>query len=166
MVGIHVSKGKPLSKHNRKTLASAMAELVATNVPDENDCVSIENGWGSPDIFPYEIHAIDIFRHSKLTQNCWSGPSFGFIREDFVTELQQVISSKENLLPGYCPNCIEQWLLIVAENGSPSTFFDPSSATLNHVYTSSFNKVFFLELSSRKLSQLKVSFPTTVESEA
>ena len=87
----------------------------------------------------------------------WTAPSAGFYREHFVEKLRQVISEKDSKLSGYSQDCKEQWLLVVAENSNPSTFYDPSEATVNHSYKSAFDKVFVMELFKVKLFELKLA---------
>jgi hypothetical protein len=155
-VSVIVGNGKVFNRKNRSVLASAIAKLVSDNVPSQDGPVELENDWNNQEVFPFEINAIHIYRLSKATQSLWTAPSVGFFREDFVDELQQIISGKEELLPGYDPDCTEHWLLVVGENGSASTFFDPSEFTLNHHYESSFKRAFFMDSFSRKLFELKL----------
>jgi hypothetical protein len=155
-VGVHIGSGKTLSRKNRPAIATAIARLVEANVPSEDGLAEIDNGWNDPEIFPYEINSILILRNSALTRNHWICASFGFIQENLADRLQKIISDKEGCLLGYDSGCIEQWLLIVGENGSASTSFDPSPTTLAHIYRSVFKKVFFLNLFSRRLHELNL----------
>jgi hypothetical protein len=145
------------NRQNRNYFASAIAKLVTANIPDADRFTQAENDWNNRETFPYEIDSINIYRFSKSQGNEWSAPSAGLFRENFTDELQAVISEKDLKLCGYAKNCDQQWLLIVAENSSPSTFFDPSEQTVNHVYKSSFEKVFLFKLFSEKLSELKLT---------
>ncbi len=156
-VGIHFSGQPVFRKTNRISFATSLANLVALNIPDEKCTVIIENNWKDPKSFPYEFGAVDISRFPKSTKNLWQGDPFGFCHENFIEKLQTVMSVKESKLAGYCSSCIAQWLLIVSKNNSPSTFFSPSEQTLAHRYSSSFNKVFFLNLPARKVFNLNVS---------
>jgi hypothetical protein len=124
-----------------------------------NGLAEVENEWNDPIAFPYEINSILILRNSVLTRNHWNCGSAGFVQEDLASKFQEIISEKESCLLGYDSSCVEQWLLIVGENNSASTFFDPSPATLSQNYKSIFKKVFFLNPSSRKMSALNLSKP-------
>jgi hypothetical protein len=155
-VGVHIGSGKTLSRQKRPAIAAAIARLIKANVPVEGGLADLENDWNDPDAFPYEINSILILRHSALTQNYWNCASVGFIQENFPDTLQKIISDKGASLLGYDSSCVEQWLLVVGKNESASTAYDPSPATLAHVYESVFKKVFFLNLFSRKLHDLNL----------
>lgn len=155
-VSVIVGNGNVFNRKNRSVFATAIAKLVSDNVPSQDGPVELDNDWNNPKVFPFEINAIHIYRLSKATQSLWTAPSGGFFREDFVDELQQIISRKEKLLGGYDPDCTAHWLLVVGENGGASTFFDPSQSTLNHYYESSFKRAFFMDSFSRKLFELKL----------
>lgn len=155
-VSVIVGDGKTFNRQNRKKFAVAIANLVSRNLPGPDGSVELDNDWNNPDVFPFEINSIGIYRFAKLIRNHWSRPDGGFFRTDFINELQDIISAKDKLLPNYDRDCKAHWLLIVAENGSPSSFFDPSAATLNHLYKSLFNRVFFMDLFLRKYSELRL----------
>ncbi len=156
LVKIDCNCDTTFNKRNRGKSASALANLVASNIPQPNNSVTIENDWKNSRLFPYEFCTVDILRLSSFTKNYWDDSSFGYFREYFVVELQEVISGKESKLRSYSSDCAAHWLLVVAENSSPSSFFDPSAATLNHCYNSSFDRVFLLEPFGRSAFELKL----------
>jgi len=155
-VSVHVTGEKVFTRSNRQRFASALADVVAANVPQANELQEVENDCNNPAAFPYEIDSILILRNRALTRNYWNAGKAGFILEDFTDRLQAVIDQKESRIGGYDTDCSELWLLIVAENDNPSAAFDPSPATLSHSYTSSFHRVFILNLFQRKVSDLKI----------
>ena len=154
-ISVHFSSTPGFSRGNRARFARALAQLVAANIPLENCNAELENDWNAPESFPFEIHSIGIFRHKALSRNYWSVPSFGWVQENCANEIQARITEKEKRLVGYDPKCSEIWLLVVAENSSAAGAFDPSEITLSQQYTSSFDLVFFLDPSRRRLVQLK-----------
>jgi len=135
-VSVHIGGENSFNRKNRRRFAVAIANLVAINIPSVNRFVEVDNDWNNPNQFPYEIDSIYIYRHSWPEENRWSAPSAGLYRENFVDELQSVISKKDSKLRGYARDCKEHWLLVVAENNGPSTFFDPSEKTASHCYKS------------------------------
>ena len=155
-VSVHIGGENSFNRVNRSKFANAIAGLVVENVPLPGKYVAVENDFNDPARFPYEINSISIYQYSWPDKNLWTAPSAGFYREHFVEELQRVISEKDLKLSGYMPDCKEQWLLVVAENSSPSTFFGPSEITANHTYSSAFDKVFVLELFKVKLFELNL----------
>ena len=156
-VSVHIGGENSFNRATRNKFAAAIAGLVAANIPLPGKYSEVENSWNDPEQFPYAINSIHIFRYSWPDKNLWAAPSAGFYREHFVEELQQVISEKDSKLSGYSEDCKEQWLLVVAENSNPSTFYDPSEATVNHSYKSAFDKVFVMELFKVKLFELKLA---------
>ena len=155
-VSVHIGGENSFNRANRSKFANAIASLVVANIPPPGKYVAVENDFNDPARFPYEIDSIYIYQYSWPDENLWTAPSAGFYREHFVEELQRVISEKDSKLSGYMPDCKEQWLLVVAENSSPSTFFGPSEVTANHTYSSAFDKVFVLELFKVKLFKLNL----------
>ena len=155
-VSVHIGGENSFNKKTRHKFATAIANLVATNIPHVSKFTEVNNDWNNPDQFPYEIESIYIYRYSWPEKNRWSAPSAGLYRENFTDELQSAISKKESRLRGYASDCKEHWLLVIAENSSPSTFFDPSEKTTSHCYRSSFNKVFLLELFKLKHFELNL----------
>ena len=136
-VSVHIGCEKVFNKKNRSHFANAIAKQVINNTPPPKSYILI-------------------FNLPSLTQNHWHVPSGGICREDFEAELQDVLDEKESKIANYSPDCREQWLLVVAENMSASTFYEASEKTILHQYKSSFNKVFLLELFKGKLIELKL----------
>jgi hypothetical protein len=153
---VSVGAEKSFNRKNRNVFATVLANLVADNVPPANNSIDLENPWNNPEGFPYEIHSVSIFRNPLFTRNYWTVASWGWIVENFVESLQETITKKEIPLRGYDTGCAALWLLIVADDSSPSAFFNPSDSTLCHPYVSSFDRVFFLELFNGKASELKL----------
>ena len=145
------------NKRNREKFARILANLVLTNIPRPNSWISRDNNWENPSFFLYEIEGLSIIRLSAFRRNFWSVPSAGFFQEDFAPKIEAIIATKEHAIRIYKTDCIERWLLIVAEGNSASTFFDPSTKTLQHSYRSSFDRIFFLEAFRRRVWELNVS---------
>ena len=120
------------TKQNRNTFATALANLVAANIPAHNNPTELENDWDDERGFPFDIHSVSIWRHPSLTRNYWVVPWACWIVEHFPQTLQEMITKKEAHIRGYDTGCAAVWLLIVAENSSPSGFFDPSESTLSY----------------------------------
>jgi hypothetical protein len=155
-VSVHIGCESAFNKKNRSLFAKAIARQVIQNTPQPKSYIDLENKWNDSKNFPFEINNILIFNLPSLKQNHWHVPSGGFCREDFETELQGVLDEKETKILNYSLDCREQWLLVVAENMSASTFYEASEKTILHQYKSSFDKVFLLELFKGKLIQLKL----------
>ena len=155
-VSVHLGADKPFTRANREKFGKTLAKLVAKNVPATNGLIEVENDWNDPEEFPYEIQSVLILRNPALRRNHWNAPSAGFFQEDFSDALQIALDKKDDVIGGYDAKCSEKWLLIAADGHGPSAFFDPSPATLSHTYTSSFDRVFFLDVFRRKVSELSL----------
>jgi hypothetical protein len=156
-VKVHFGGSTQFNKRNRGKFARILANLVLTNIPRPDSWISLQNNWGNPSFFPYEIAGLSIIRLSAFRRNFWSVPSAGFFQENFAPKIEAIIATKEHAISTYRTDCIGRWLLIVAGGNSASTFFDSSTKTLQHSYRSSFDRIFFLEAFRRRLWELKVS---------
>jgi hypothetical protein len=155
-VKVHFGSGTQFNKRNRGKFARILANLGLTNIPLPNSLISLDNNWENPSFFPYEIAGLSIIRLSAFRRNFWSVPSAGFFQEHFAPKIEAIIASKEHAITTYKTDCIERWLLIAAEGNSASTFFDPSTKTLQHSYSSSFDRIFLVEAFRRKVWELNV----------
>src|SRR4030095_7782649 len=156
-VKVHFGRSTQFNKRNRGKFARILANLVLTNIPQPDSWIDLENNWENPGFFPYEIVGLSIIRLSAFRRNFWSVPSAGFFQEDFAPKVEAIITTKEHAISTYETDCTRRWLLIVAEGNSASTFFDPSTKTLQHSYSSSFDRIFLVETFRRKVWELNVS---------
>jgi hypothetical protein len=98
-------------------------------------------------VFGIEVTKI---RHASV-------PSAGFFQEEFAPKIEAIIKTKEHAISSYRTDCTGRWLLIVAEGNSALTFFDPSTKTLQHSHSSSFDRIFPVEAFRRKVWKLNVA---------
>lgn len=143
-VHVHMAGQTEFNKKNRGQFAQALAKLVSSRVPSDRSWIEISNKFDNPDLFPFEIDCISIARYGH-ERNYWSVPDGGWVQEDFASELQLLIDQKNSLLPNYSNLCTAHWLVIVIEGTSGSTLFEPSQETLNHAYSSDFERAFLLD---------------------
>jgi hypothetical protein len=85
-VKIHFSADNEFNKRNRRRFATAIASLVNAYAPTEDGPCVLQNDWANPEMFPYEVDSIGIYRLASLKRNIWSVASAGFVQEDFVAE--------------------------------------------------------------------------------
>ena len=156
-VHVYFSHHAVFNRQNRSRFTRALADLVMANVPNDDALVQLDNPYNDLERFPIEFDRIEIERRAVVTKNFWSSPSGGIVGEHFVPLLQTAISAKETSLLGYNTACSEQWLLVVMEGMTPSTLFDPSKSTLDHLYSSSFGRVFLLDAFRCKQWELRVA---------
>lgn len=144
-----------LTKKHRTKYAHTLAVLVANNLPSKNSWLEVDSNFNLPESFPFEVHYVSIARFDSLTRNAWSVPVGGIVAEDCRTDFQRVISEKDILVPDYRA-CWKHWLLILADWSGPSSFFEPSTQTLSHVYRTAFDRVFFLSAVVREFIELPI----------
>ncbi|SRR6266487_2178616 len=156
-VKVHFGGSPQFNKRNRGKFARILANLVLTNIPQLDSWIRLENNWENPSFFPYEIVGLSVIRLSAFRRNFWSVPSAGFFQEDFALKIEAIIATKEHAISTYRTDCMGRWLLIAAEGNSASTFFHPSTKTLQYSYRSSFDRIFFLEAFRRRVWELNVS---------
>jgi hypothetical protein len=154
-VQVHVTFGNQtrLTKRNRKKYAQMLANLVGNNLPSQSSWIDIDNKYESPESFPDEIQSVNILGSPALTRNVWFVPTGGIVQEDCQFDFQTKISEKDTLLPSYRA-CSAHWLLLIADWSGPSSFYEPSKETLTHIYSASFNRVFFLDPLTRRFSEI------------
>lgn len=96
--------------------------------------------------------------HMWLTYHRWTKCAAGKRQTDFIAELQKCIDDKnKKYKEKYITNCSECWLLIVADRSNPAQNFDIdfSSKVAEHAYQSKFSKTFYLEVTHKRLVELK-----------
>lgn len=138
-----------LNKSNREVLSQNLFDFVRLNIP-------LPENWNEVDDqkLPAFISSLRVARFSN-TENHWSVGRFGWVKDDFVEELQDRIDKKNCELPKYLKNCRRCWLLIVADASGASSFFRASSVTRSHKYKSLFERTFFLDTLHGEIFELK-----------
>ncbi len=153
-VSLHFIHKPEILKTQRDALSEKIANFICNHIPKPNTVHSIDHVYDDP-IFPEHIHTITIGRFNVLTKHHFNVPTAGWVQQNFSSELQNAIDSKNKKLSRYNNNCVEHWLLIVSEGNSPSTFFEPSGDTRNIIFQSNFNRTFYMESFSQIYWELK-----------
>lgn len=136
-------------------LISTIVDIVATNVPLVGDTIPVHHidaGWK---LLPKEVSALDISRWSFTTENCWGVARGGTVPSLSPEDFQAIINDKEGNLPVYKEKCDEVWLLIVAHGFSPSTHAKVSPEVETTVFSTGFERVFFLHHFKSMVLELK-----------
>ncbi len=154
-VVFHFNHHTLFSKKNRSQFANKIALIVATNIPADKSWKMVVNDLKNPNYYPYEIDSISIARYGHTT-NHWSKSGGGLVQEDFIPELQNAISKKNQKVLKFDKDCNCHWLIVVIEGMDDSTLFEPSEATLNNTYESKFDKIYLLNRFGAKGYELKI----------
>ena len=104
--------------------------------------------------FDDAIVSINIYTLQKESEHFWSAVRAGWSMESCIDIFKESICKKELLISSYLKKCKECWLLLVGE-AKPSGFVHPNEDTINYRYSSSFNKIYYLDLTHRNLHRLK-----------
>lgn len=153
VVSVHFSAYPAIAKTDRHALSKKIAEVVSNHVPREGELVSVEHSRASAKL-PNQVHSINILRLSQQSRHIWTVPTAGYVQTDFVGELQSILVQKGGLVSKYLRKCDRCWLLIVAAGNAASSLFEPSAETRQHVYRSSFDRIFYLEGFGRVIVEL------------
>ena len=124
------------------------------NFKTYNEALRFDNDFHKGSILPECVASVGIGNFPTLIKSFWNVPGAGWVQEDFTEELQGLISRKSVRVPTMRLKCRRCWLLVVAENTAASSLFEPSDATKNAVYHSSFDRTFFINLSFGKYNEL------------
>jgi hypothetical protein len=143
-----------INKSERKSISNDLSSIVEKNLPEPSKWIILNReNFTLPD----KISAIGIVRSKSLTKNYWVVDSSGYIQEDFINELQNTIDAKNSKLKCYLKECNSCWLLIVADDFKHSAFLRMSKNTENHIYSSNFERIYYIETFERKLISLKTA---------
>lgn len=89
-----------------------------------------------------------------LPDHRWKVWEPGTVIRNFISELQDTITKKNQKIDDYLKACNECWLLVVADRTRADQKFCWTPEMRNHVYESKFQKTFFLEIAHRLLEKL------------
>lgn len=146
-----------LRRNHRDKLAKSIALLLLEVINNDN----FASEWNYEDI-PRDLCASVIGLHALRSGSDWDKNTVktmtGFVDHDFQI-FQHAIDKKQEKLPGYRKQFPVCYLLLVATWDSASSFAEWTPALDEHVFTSSFDRVFFLDVSSKAISELKTHMP-------
>ena len=148
-----------LSKRSRDKVATQIYEAIVTHYPREDGEVRLRKELETPGILPDCVDEVDLVRGPYIVEHQCSTIELGWAQKDFCERLQERITKKNGRYEKYMTHCQECWLLIVAQGAGPSSFFNPSPATLEHVYISSFARAYFLHSFEGRLFRLITRSP-------
>ena len=98
--------------------------------------------------------SIHIYTLEKDSKHLWKNARAGWAMENCIELFQEAISKKDKLIKSYLVRCNNCWLLMVGEI-KPSSFIHPNENTINHKYSTSFNRIYYLDLSLMRLHEMK-----------
>lgn len=94
-----------------------------------------------------------------LNHHRWEVMEAGFVSIGFIPELQAVITKKNKKNKEYLKKCDRCWLLVVADRTKADQKFKFTPEMQEHVYESEFEKIFYLEIAQRFITELNTKLP-------
>lgn len=154
IVDIYFNSRALLTKRDRDNLAKKLVDLVASSMPGLGENRLIEN---QPPVNSQVSHidAVHIWRPHPLRSHLWQVGDAGIVNDDFAPSLQHLIADKDGKVDCYREKCDSCWLVVVADWRGPSAFFEISDRMVEHTYASLFDRLYFLEGYSGRVTQLR-----------
>jgi hypothetical protein len=156
----HVALRSKAVEHIARALADAMLGIDRRLGPEliMNQWVNVESwqyNMQYPETLPPQISAV----HFKYVDNpksvLWAVSRSTMVPHLSADQIQATVDEKADKLTEYRTRCSEVWLLIVADGGAPSSISDLPADNADHVYTSSFDRLFFFDDFSDTIKELR-----------
>lgn len=142
--------------------AKQIARLVQENIPGIGNSVHLRPKMND-DSLPGGILSIWIDRPKNKAYALWTSPEGGAVARFTPGFIKKHIAKKEKKLDRYSRGCSEVWLLLVADGGRFSTWFDreTSDEAFENRYSTGFDRVFVLSGPELKLEELHTESQAT-----
>jgi hypothetical protein len=154
-VHLNLSIDRNLTIKERDLIAKKIFRLVKQRILTSNIPCEIDNDFEDLEKFPEEVSRISVYKLPNLLSPFVSDAKAGWMQYDMIDLLQETINRKSDKVNQYF-SCKQLWLLIHTVSMSSGAFFNPSEETLNHYYSSCFDRVFYLNSFDKKVYELKL----------
>jgi len=137
-------------------LADSAVEIIEKHVPVqlfENIRIGSDELEGI--LIGTACNLISVWRARNEKKSLWSFVNAGFT-EVRNNEIQHLLDSKNDKVQEYLRSCDTVWLIIVADGRYISSNIDTTSASISHVYKTSFEKVFVYDRISKGVFPLRL----------
>jgi hypothetical protein len=135
------AKRRFLTKAEKQRIAESIAVFVGTHMPEQGS--SVECDWRPGQ--PRQVDLIQINRVYPVDRHNWRCLEYNAIQYNAIERFQDAITRKSKMYAACRRKCDECWLLLVADSFQSSGNIHPDATSLSHVYTSSFNQIYFLD---------------------
>ena len=146
--------------HIRKSevegLARAVTEIAIRNLPGPNSSREEEYEWTNRAYFPEVLHQVSVHRFDSLTRNFFNVPGATWVVALAPQDIERALQLKEAKYSTYRQRCDSAWLVINADIGVMSTWFEFESEALVKPFRTSYDRVFILRHFGSKLVELEV----------
>ncbi len=145
-VDVHVlwSFHEKLTKRELPQFVPTLSEFVARHLPEPGDEVAIRYPHWAERQLPPKIVSLTISRRRTMEDNFWVSDRGGSVPELVPADFYEFIGKKESKLSSYRQNCIQVWLLVVANGFEPSTHCSLAPGIERFRFETNFDRIFFL----------------------
>jgi hypothetical protein len=147
---IHIKKGEV------ESLASAISQIAIRNLPGQNSSREESYEWTNRAYFPEILHSVTVHRLDVLTRSFFSVPGATWVATLAPEDIERALQLKEAKYATYRLRCDSAWLVINADIGPMSTWFEFESEALEKPFRTSFDRVFVLRHFGNKLFELNL----------
>jgi hypothetical protein len=155
-VHVHFNPSVTILKNQIGALGSQLCQAVVAHLPSADGYAELEFDWDRRDSFlPEQVAAIHVVRFPEGDRSHWLGADAGFIAPLTPALLQDRIDRKRR--GNYREGTAASWLVIVADGRRISGTFSISDSVTEHRYQTQFDRVFLLEIFSKRAFELCVA---------
>lgn len=101
------------------------------------------------------VSMINMIAVPEGLRHYWRCARAGWAVENCIQAFTVTVSKKEEIIDSYFMKCSTCWLLMVG-GPKPSGFLHPDTATINHIFKSRFERIYYMDMSQRKLHSLRI----------
>ncbi|HEY4084148.1 MAG TPA: hypothetical protein VGM81_25960 [Burkholderiaceae bacterium] len=124
-----------------ESLAQAVAELAARNVPSMGECKEEEPSWTTVASFPDLVDQIRVFRYPDMIESHFFASGTVWVAPLAPQDVQRALNSKEKKYAAYKAKCDEVWLVVVVNAGFMSTWVDGAEPLRGVRFRTPFDRV-------------------------
>ena len=156
-VSVFMRDSHDIKKEQVQPLAEALCQLVERNLPELNASKKEEYDWENRDYFPEPILEVSVHRMDVITKTFFSVPGATWVSTLSNSDIQRVVAPKELKYPAYRLKCDQAWLVINADIGPMSTWFEFDATVPLLPLKTKFERIFVLRHFGSRLMELQVS---------
>lgn len=130
-------------------LSHAIADFALRNLPGPESSVELDDFSCLP-LLASQLSAVSIYRTDILTETFFSAPGATWVPPLTRSDVASMLAQKEARYPAYRARCDEAWLVMVANYGTMSTWFDFPKDLGQLSVPTTFDRVYLLDGFGRK----------------
>lgn len=141
-VSVHFAPHADLRNLNRDSVAVALSDFVRAQALAVGQRVQWYQDYDA-DVLPDVVTYVQMLGVPEPGMAHWTVPRAGWVAPMTESVLQTSIDEKAALLPNYVKRVATNWLVLAADGGKPSQFFEPPSAAVASAISSPFTRTFY-----------------------